>query len=60
MTNMKNKVVESIKRILVSARLKRDEIAEKEALFWMESLMVSTLQHLACIIEHPSPSSRWK
>lgn len=39
---------------LLKARTEHNSENEGKALFKMESLMVSTLQHLACIIEQPS------
>lgn len=39
---------------LLRARTEHNSENEGRALFKMESLMVSTLQHLACIIEQPS------
>lgn len=36
---------------LIAARTSKDRGAEGKALFRMEGLMVSTLQHLACIME---------
>ena len=39
---------------LLKARIEHNSENEGKALFKMESLMVSTLQHLACIIKQPS------